>query len=56
VAAVSDRGNEAELTLDGTAEADLLLAALLERAIVTRFELREPSLHEIFKRVAGSEA
>ncbi|MDA1194709.1 MAG: ATP-binding cassette domain-containing protein [Planctomycetota bacterium] len=56
VAAVTDHGNEAELTLEPDADGQLLLRALLERGEVTRFELREPSLHEIFKRVAGESA
>lgn len=56
VTAVSDHGNEAELTLDPDADTNALLAALLERARVTRFDVREPSLHEIFKRMAGGDA
>ncbi|MDJ0521116.1 MAG: ATP-binding cassette domain-containing protein [Planctomycetota bacterium] len=56
VIAVTDHGNEAELTLEPGTDANALLAALLERAEVRRFELRAPSLHEIFKRVAGAEA
>lgn len=50
---VVDRGNEAELTLTPGADSNELLAALLERARVTRFDVHKPSLHEIFKRVAG---
>lgn len=56
VRAVSDHGNEAELTLEPGADTSALLRALVERADVTRFDLREPSLHEIFKRVAGGAA
>lgn len=52
----SDRGNEAELTLVPGANPDVLLRALLERASITRYEIREPSLHEIFKRVAREPA
>ncbi len=48
----SHRGNEAELTLAPGADPDTLLRALLERGSVTRYEVREPSLHEIFKRIA----
>jgi len=55
VSAVTDQGNEAELTLEPAADSNGLLALLLERAEITRFEVREPSLHEIFKRVAGTE-
>ena len=56
VASVADHGNEAELTLEADADSDALLGALLERAHLTRFEVREPSLHEIFKRMAGGAA
>jgi len=56
VSEVSDQGNEAELTLTPGADANTLLRALIERAEVTKFEVREPSLHEIFKRVAGGAA
>ena len=51
VAEVADHGNEAELTLQGGADHSPLLPALLERADITLFEVREPSLHEIFKRI-----
>ena len=55
VHAVTDHGNEAELILEPDADPNALLEALIERARVTRFDVREPSLHEIFKRVAGGE-
>jgi ABC-2 type transport system ATP-binding protein len=53
---VADRGNEAELTLAQGADGQALLSALVDRAEITTFDLREPSLHEIFKRVAGATA
>jgi len=53
---VTDHGNGAELTLTTDADSDALLRALLERAHVTGFDVREPSLHEIFKRIAGGAA
>ena len=56
VNAVSDHGNEAELALEVGADTTALLQALVERAELTRFDVREPSLHEIFKRVAGGAA
>ena len=56
VTAVADRGNEAELTLEPDADPGALLRALVERADLTRYEIHEPSLHEIFKRVAGGRA
>ncbi len=55
VLTVADHGNEAELTLESGTDANALLSALVARAEVKRFEMREPSLHEIFKRVAGTE-
>jgi ABC-2 type transport system ATP-binding protein len=54
VAEVHDRGREAELTLEPGADPTRVLRALLERTDVTRFEVRAPSLHEIFKRVVGA--
>jgi ABC-type uncharacterized transport system ATPase subunit len=54
VTAVADRGNEAELTLAPSAQPSEVLRALVARADLTRFEVREPSLHEIFKRTVGS--
>lgn len=56
VQAISGGGNEAELTLAPDSDTDALLAALIERTHLTRFDLREPSLHEIFKRVVGGES
>ncbi len=53
---VADHGNEAELTLAKGADGQAVLHALVARGAVTRFDLREPSLHEIFKRVAGAPA
>jgi ABC-2 type transport system ATP-binding protein len=55
VEAVSDHGQEAELTLAPGADPTRVLRAVLDRAEVTRFEAREPSLHEVFKRIAGAE-
>ena len=54
VVSVHDRGQEAELTLVPGASPSTLLRALLERADLTGFEVRNPSLHEIFKRVVGA--
>jgi ABC-2 type transport system ATP-binding protein len=52
---ISDHGNEAEIALVPGADPGALLRELVERAEITRFEVREPSLHEIFKKVAGGE-
>ncbi len=54
VTEIHDRGNEAELFIAPDADPDALLKELIVRAKLTRFDLRKPSLHEIFKRVAGS--
>ncbi|HVG94570.1 MAG TPA: ATP-binding cassette domain-containing protein [Planctomycetota bacterium] len=53
VAAASVTGREAELTLADGADTDALLHELTRRGSVRRFEVRAPSLHEIFKRVVG---
>ncbi len=53
---IADHGNEAELTLEEGCDANALLRALMERAVITGFDLREPSLHEIFKRMVGEDA
>ena len=51
--AIERHGNEAELTLRDDVDPNALLRELLGRGRVTRFEIREPSLHQIFKRVVG---
>jgi ABC-2 type transport system ATP-binding protein len=53
VASASVTGRDAELTLAEGADTDALLRDLLGRGRVLRFEVRAPSLHEIFKRVVG---
>jgi ABC-2 type transport system ATP-binding protein len=52
VTGVSGTPYEAELALAPDADGNAILAALLARGRVRRFEVRTPSLHEIFKRVA----
>lgn len=54
VVEVADHGNGAELTLAPDADPSALVRQLVERADITYFEVREPSLHEIFKRVVGA--
>ena len=55
VASVALRGgNEAELELASDGDPDALLPVLHQRARIDHFECRDPSLHEIFKRVASS--
>jgi ABC-2 type transport system ATP-binding protein len=53
VARATDQGHEAELTLAPGGDRNALLAALMERGTVQRFEVRALSLNEIFKRVVG---
>ncbi len=57
VVRVNDSGKTAELFLAPGADPQAVLAALVGRISVRRFDLREPSLHEIFVRaVTGSGA
>jgi ABC-2 type transport system ATP-binding protein len=53
VATVANSGAEAELVLAADAQPTQLLRALMDRGEVLRFEVRAPSLHEIFKRAVG---
>ena len=50
---VNDSGKTAELFLAEAADPQRVLAALVGRVSVRRFDLREPSLHEIFLRAVG---
>jgi ABC-2 type transport system ATP-binding protein len=52
VTKVSDFGNWKELRLERGADSQRLLAALLARGRVCHFELAQPSLHDIFVRIA----
>ncbi len=47
---VNDSGKGAELSLEDGADPQAVLAALVGKVAVRRFDLREPSLHEIFIR------
>ncbi len=49
---VSDFGNHQELKLVRGADPQRILAALMERGQVRRFEQTRPSLHDIFVRIA----
>jgi ABC-2 type transport system ATP-binding protein len=53
IAHVNDAGKSAELFLDDGADPQDVLAALVGRVSVRRFDLTEPSLHEIFVRAVG---
>ena len=47
---VNDAGKHAELTLDADTDPQQLLAALVGRLTIRRFDTQEASLHEIFVR------
>lgn len=53
---VNDAGRHAELSLRPGADPQALLPALVDRLVIRRFDLREPSLHEIFLRTVGEGA
>jgi ABC-2 type transport system ATP-binding protein len=50
---VNDSGKQAELFLAEGADSQQVLEALLCKVHIRRFDLREPSLHEIFIRAVG---
>jgi ABC-2 type transport system ATP-binding protein len=52
VTKVSDFGNWKELRLEQGADSQNLLSALIARGRVCHFELTQPSLHDIFVRIA----
>lgn len=56
VARVNDSGKQAELTLESGADSQEILARLVGKVTVRRFDIREPSLHEVFVRAVGGDA
>ncbi len=56
VARLNDSGKQAEIFLEEGVDPQALLEKLVGRVKVRRFDLREPSLHEIFVRAVGGEA
>jgi ABC-2 type transport system ATP-binding protein len=50
---VNDAGRHAELSLKADTDPQTILAALVGRLKIRRFDLCEPSLHEIFVRASG---
>ena len=50
---INDSGKQAELFLQEDADSQQIIAALLQRVQIRRFDLSEPSLHEIFIRAVG---
>jgi len=53
---VNDAGRHAELSLHSGADAQLILASLVNRLTIRRFDTREASLHEIFVRAVGDKS
>jgi len=54
VAAVESEGHHFEITLADSADTQQLLKSLVERVRVQRFEVKVPSLHEIFVDLVGT--
>lgn len=54
VARVSDAGKHAEISLADDADPQNVLSQLVGHVAIRRFDLREPSLHEIFLRTSGA--
>jgi ABC-2 type transport system ATP-binding protein len=53
VAAVKSEGNRLEITLAESADSQELLRSLMARTSVRAFEVKVPSLHEIFVNLVG---
>ncbi|MFH0982947.1 MAG: ATP-binding cassette domain-containing protein [Planctomycetota bacterium] len=53
---VNDYGPFKEIRMDDGTDPQQILAALMQRAAVQRFEITCPSLHDIFVRIAGPAA
>jgi ABC-2 type transport system ATP-binding protein len=53
---LNDAGKTAELFLEPGVDPQDVLRALVGRLTIRRFDLREPSLHEIFVRAVGGRA
>lgn len=56
VSRVNDSGKSAELQLEHDYDPQQLLRDVVGRLTIRRFDLREPSLHEIFVRAVGGES
>lgn len=56
VGRVNDAGRHAELSLDADADDQAILATLVDRLTIRRFDTREASLHEIFVRAVGEDS
>jgi len=55
VVQVRDAGKQAELSLADNADPQQILAELVGKITIRRFDMREPSLHEIFIRTVGGD-
>lgn len=55
VASYRDAGKQVELQLEEDADTQAILAALVGKVHIRRFDTREPSLHEIFIREIGGD-
>lgn len=53
---IRDFGQIQELRMAQTCDPQQVLAKIMSRTTVTRFEIAKPSLHDIFVRIAGPEA
>ena len=53
VARINDAGNSAELFLEPGGDPQEILAALAGKLTIRKFDLSDPSLHEIFIRAVG---
>lgn len=56
VVRLNDSGKHAEIFLEDGADPQALLAALVGKLTIRRFDISEPSLHEIFVRAVGGNA
>ena len=52
---INDSGKQAEIFLHSGVDPQDVLEQLVGRIVIRRFDLREPSLHEIFVRAVGGE-
>jgi ABC-2 type transport system ATP-binding protein len=53
---INDSGKHAELVMEEGANPQEILASLVGRVAIRRFDLMEPSLHEIFIRTVGGQS
>jgi ABC-type uncharacterized transport system ATPase subunit len=50
---INDAGKTAELFLDDGTDPQEILREMMSRLQIRRFDIREPSLHEVFVRAVG---